>query len=153
MCVRDRASHTQDTVFVVMCLWRKLESIKLYFWRDMSIKILSVFLVALVILKGLVAAALGPVTLRCDEMLSLAGVEGGTDRSSETSWSRAAPGHTQQAHTGEFYMLCQPRGSLYTSCRAVWEDRSHFSVQKKKKKTLYRAGNKPPAANLPNQTY
>lgn len=66
--------------------------------------------------------------LHCDEMLSLAGVSGGTDHGSETSWSRAVPGHTQQAHTREFYMLCQPRDLLYTSCRAVWEDGSHFSA-------------------------
>lgn len=60
------------------------------------------------------------------------------------SWSRAVPGHTQQAHTREFYMLCQPRDLLYTSCMAVWEDGSHFSayVRTKKKKKLYQARHK-----------
>lgn len=106
---------TQDMLFMVVCLWLKLESSSLYFWEDMSIKTL-ILLVSPVIFKCFVAAALwGPVVLRCDEMLSLAGFKGGTDRGSETRWSRAVPGHTQQAHTREFYKLCQPRGLLYTA--------------------------------------
>lgn len=66
---------------------------------------LHTLLLAAVIYKSFMAAGDGPVALCCSEMLSLAGVSGGTDCGSGTSWSRAAPGHTQQAHTGEVYML------------------------------------------------
>lgn len=66
---------------------------------------LHALLLAAVIYKSSMAAGDGPVALCCREMLSLAGVSGGTDCGSGTSWSRAAPGHTQQAHTEEVYML------------------------------------------------
>lgn len=106
VCVKATASHTGCN-FMAACLWQNL-----YFWEDMSIKSLK-----LSSYFGS-SAALGhrPAALRFYEMLCLAGGSGGTDRSSETSWSRAAAGHTQQAHTREVYMLRQPRGSLYTSC-------------------------------------
>lgn len=42
-------------------------------------------------------------------------------------------------------MLCQPRGLLYTSCRAVWEDGSHFSAVPSETQIL--------ATHLPNQTH
>lgn len=70
------------------------------------------------------------------------------------SWSRAVPGHTQQAHTREFYMLCQPRDLLYTSCMAVWEDGSHFSAYvRTKKKKVIPSETQIPATHLPNQTH
>lgn len=60
MCVSKTELPTQDVLFMVVCLWLKLESSSLYFREDMSIKTL-ILLVSPVIFKCFVAAALlGP---------------------------------------------------------------------------------------------
>ena len=50
-------------------------------------------------------------------------------------------------------MLCQPRDLLYTSCRAVWEDGSHFSAYVRTKKKVIPSETQIPATHLPNQTH
>lgn len=73
MCVKDRPSHTGYTFYGCVPLAKTLKQLALFLGGYVN-KDLDTFLVALVIFKCFVATSLGPVALRCDEMLSLAGV-------------------------------------------------------------------------------
>lgn len=70
---KTRTSHTGYTFYGCVPLAKTLKQLALFLGGYVN-KDLDTFLVALVIFKCFVAAGPGPVALRCDEMLSLAGV-------------------------------------------------------------------------------
>ena len=73
MCVKDAAFRTGYTFYGCAPLAKALKQRALFRGGYVN-KDREAFLVARVIFKCFVAAGLGPVALRCDEMLSLAGV-------------------------------------------------------------------------------
>lgn len=149
MC--QRRSFPHRIYFLWLCAFGKTLKLLALFLEGHVNKDLDTSLVALVIFKCFVAAALWG-QLRSAAMKCCLWPVIKVELIAVQSWLRAMPGHTQQAHTREFYMQCQPRGLIYTSCRAVWEDGSHFSASRKKKKPVPNE-TQIPATHLQNQTH